>query len=67
MELSKVLRITLSAGRRVQLLDERALTCCTNLRVCNLSGGYLADISPLQSCINLLKLDLSDNQVTLEG
>ena len=57
--------LRISSGERVQILDEQAFLGCSNLRICNLSGGYLTDITALQACTNLLKLDLSDNQVFL--
>ena len=34
------------------------------LTVCNLSGNFITDISPLLSCPHLAKVDLSSNQIT---
>ena len=47
----------------VQVLDDVALLSCPRLRICNLPHGFVEDISPLYGCVNLLKLDLSNNQV----
>ena len=48
----------------VQALDEVALVSCSRLRICNLPHCFLTDISPLYGCVNLLRLDLSHNQVS---
>ena len=61
-ELYDVLRISLQ-GCRVQSLDEIALLSCTRLRICNVESSYISDMRPFFSCVNLLKLDLSNNQV----
>lgn len=61
-ELQCVLRISLS-GRHIQAIDDIAILSCARLRICNLSACYVADIAPFYSCVNLLKLDVSDNQV----
>ena len=47
----------------VQVLDDVALLSCPRLRICNLPHCFVEDISPLYGCVNLLKLDLSNNQV----
>ncbi|XP_036112677.1 leucine-rich repeat and IQ domain-containing protein 3 [Molossus molossus] len=39
------------------------LQSCISLRVCIFSNNFITDISPLQSCIKLIKLDLHGNQV----
>ncbi|XP_016000543.2 leucine-rich repeat and IQ domain-containing protein 3 isoform X2 [Rousettus aegyptiacus] len=39
------------------------LRSCISLRVCIFSNNFITDISPLQSCIKLVKLDLHGNQV----
>ncbi|XP_054422794.1 leucine-rich repeat and IQ domain-containing protein 3 [Pteronotus mesoamericanus] len=39
------------------------LQSCISLRVCIFSNNFITDISPLQSCIKLVKLDLHGNQV----
>ena len=44
-------------------LDEEAVLSCVRLRICNLSGCYLQEIGAFYGSINLLKLDLSNNQV----
>ena len=61
-DLDEVQRIQLN-GCNVQALDEMAILSCVRLRICNLSGCYIQNISAFYGCINLLKLDLSDNQV----
>ncbi len=63
-ELKEVQRIEVR-GYGVRTLDEEAFLSCVRLRICNLSECYIADISPFYACVNLLKLDLSDNQVRL--
>ena len=61
-ELEYVQRISL--GRcHVQALDDFDLLSCVRLRICNLDSCYLDDISAFYGCVNLLKLDLTDNQV----
>ena len=47
----------------VKTLDEEAILSCVRLRICNLSECYISDITPFYGSVNLLKLDLSDNQV----
>ena len=61
-ELQDVLRISLN-GCHVQAVDDIAILSCSKLRICNLQACYIGDISPFYGCINLLKLELSDNQV----
>ena len=58
-----VLRVSLPSSR-VQAMDEVALLSCPRLRICSLPDCYVKDISALYGCGNLLKLDLSDNQVS---
>lgn len=40
------------------------LQSCISLRVCIFSNNFITDISALQSCIKLIKLDLHGNQVS---
>lgn len=61
--LSEVLRISLPRWH-IQLLDSAALSECTLLTICNLSSCYVRDITAFRSCASLLKLDLSNNQVS---
>lgn len=60
--LDQVLRISLPRWH-IQSLDGAALSECTRLTICNLSSCYIRDITALRSCANLLKLDLSNNQI----
>ena len=63
-ELEHVQRISL--GRcHVQALDDFDLLSCVRLRICNLESCYLNDISAFYGCVSLLKLDLTDNQVSI--
>jgi hypothetical protein len=64
-ELESVLRIDLR-GCNVHKLEEEALLSCMRLRICNLSNCHLQNIGALYGSINLLKLDLSNNQVSCE-
>lgn len=50
--------------RNIEMLDNFALMLLTKLRVCNLASNFLADISPLRVCTQLVKLDVSNNQVS---
>ena len=63
-ELQAVERIALS-HQQVGWLEEEAILSCVRLRICNLSGCYVQDIGALYGSVNLLKLDLSDNEVRL--
>lgn len=61
-DLEHVQRISL--GRcHVHALDDFDLLSCVRLRICNLESCYLDDITAFYGCVNLLKLDLTDNQV----
>ena len=61
-ELDYVQRISL--GRcHVQALEDFDLISCVRLRICNLESCYIGDISAFYGCVNLLKLDLTNNQV----
>jgi len=62
-ELQEVERITVIAYP-VNRLDEAAILCCERLRLCNLNGCYIEDIRAFYGSVNLLKLDVSDNQVS---
>lgn len=62
LELRDVLRISLGRSH-VQAVDDIAILSCTRLRLCNLESCYLDDISAFYGCVNLLKLDVSNNQV----
>ena len=61
-DLESVLRISLP-GSRVQAIDDVTLLSCVRLRVCNLPDCYVSDVEAFYACVNLLKLDLSNNQV----
>ena len=61
-ELQNVRRISLNSFQ-VQALDEFALISCMRLRVCNLGSCFLRDISAFYGSVNLVKLDVSNNQV----
>lgn len=61
-ELEYVQRISLGHCH-VQALDDFDLLSCARLRVCNLESCYISDISSFYGCVNLLKLDLTNNQV----
>lgn len=61
-ELEDVLRISLK-GCHVQAIDDIAILSCARLRICNLESCYISDISAFHGCVNLLKLDVSNNQV----
>ncbi|XP_075258527.1 uncharacterized protein LOC142350562 [Convolutriloba macropyga] len=41
-----------------------AVQLCFRMRVVNLSGNFIADISPLASCPHLSKIDLSHNHIS---
>lgn len=62
LELRDVLRISLG-GSHVQALDDIAVLSCARLRLCCLESCYLSDISAFYGCVNLLRLDVSNNQV----
>ena len=38
---------------------------CNNLTICILSNNYLTRFDALQNCVNLMKLDLHSNQVSI--
>ena len=61
-ELEYVQRISLGHCH-VQALDDIDLISCVRLRICNLESCYISDISAFYGCVNLLKLDLTNNQV----
>ena len=61
-QLKSVQRIDLRACH-VHRLDEEAILSCMRLRICNLSGCYVQELGAFYGSINLLKLDLSNNQV----
>lgn len=57
-----VLRVSLPSSR-VQVIDDVALLSCPRLRLCDLSNCFISDMAAFYGCVNLLKLDLSNNQV----
>lgn len=61
-ELENVLRVSLPSGR-VYSIDDMALLSCPRLRLCNLPDCFVNDMAAFYGCVNLLKLDLSNNQV----
>ena len=61
-ELEDVLRISLR-GCHVKAIDDIAILTCARLRICNLESCYISNITALYGCVNLLKLDVSNNQV----
>lgn len=62
-ELQAVERIALR-GHQICTLEEEAILSCVRLRICNLSRCYIQDIKAFYGSVNLLKLDLSDNEVS---
>lgn len=62
-DLECVLRVSLP-NSRVQALDDMALLSCSRLRLCNLPNCFVNDMAAFYGCVNLLKLDLSNNQVS---
>ena len=50
--------------RNIEMLGNISLMLMTKLKVCNLANNFLADISPLRVCTQLVKLDVSNNQVS---
>lgn len=63
--LDQVLRISLPRWH-IQSFDSAALSECTRLTICNLGSCYVRDITAFRSRASLLKLDLSNNQVSVE-
>ncbi len=63
LELRDVRRIALR-GSHVQAVDDIAVLSCERLRLCSLEGCYLSDIGAFYGCVNLLRLDVSNNQVS---
>ncbi len=63
LTLEEVQRLDLRSSS-IHTLDELTIMSCVKLRICTLSACFLEDISPFYACINLFKLDLSDNQVS---
>lgn len=61
-ELEAVERIALRS-HQIGTLDEEAILSCVRLRICNLNGCYVQDIAAFYGSVNLLKLDVSDNEV----
>lgn len=61
-ELEGILRVSLPRGR-VHSIDDMALLSCPRLRLCNLPNCFVNDMTAFYGCVNLLKLDLSNNQV----
>lgn len=47
-----------------RLSNISAIDLCERLVICNLSGNYLKDMSPLRWCVHLYYLDLHSNQLT---
>ena len=62
--LEHVLRVSLPRSG-VQAVQDVALLSCPRLRICNLPHCFIRDLSAFYGCVNLLKLDLSNNQVSL--
>lgn len=50
--------------RNIEMLGDFSLMLLTRLKVCNFANNFLADISPLRVCTQLVKLDVSNNQVS---
>lgn len=65
-ELEAVLRIDLR-GCHIHKLEEEALLSCVRLRICNLSDCHVQHMGAFYGSINLLKLDLSNNQVSSQA
>ncbi|XP_072505947.1 leucine-rich repeat and IQ domain-containing protein 3 isoform X2 [Notamacropus eugenii] len=72
-ELEKISESSLDDGEESFLLHLHgshlcgldASQCSSSLRICILSKNYLIDMSPLQSCTKLIKLDLHSNQIRI--
>ena len=62
-DLECVLRVSLPSSR-VQAIDDISLLMCVRLRICNLPDCLVNDMAGFYDCVNLLKLDLSNNQVS---
>lgn len=50
-------------NKNIEMLGDFSLMLLTRLKVCNLANNFLADICPLSVCTQLVKLDVSNNQV----
>ena len=50
--------------RNIEILGNFSLMLLTRLKVCNLANNFLTDITPLKICTQLVKLDVSNNQVS---
>ena len=60
--LEQILRVSLPSSR-VRTIDDMALLSCPRLRLCDLSDCFVHDMAAFYGCVNLLRLDLSNNQV----
>ena len=62
-DLQSVKRVSLP-NSRVQAIDDMALLSCARLRICSLPNCFVNDMTAFYGCVNLLKLDLSNNLVS---
>lgn len=63
-ELKNVKDIVMVQLCRLYLKDVGYLQYCRSLKICILSGNFLSNIDALESCTQLIKLDLHSNQVS---
>ncbi|KAM5148898.1 leucine-rich repeat and IQ domain-containing protein 3 [Mantella aurantiaca] len=54
--------VAVHAGRLL-LREVNLLQYCTSLKFCTLADNYITDITALQPCVHLIKLDLHGNQI----
>ena len=52
------------SGSGIERMESFSLLLLTRLTVCILRDNYIEDITPLDACTNLIKLDVSNNQVS---
>ncbi|XP_053248025.1 leucine-rich repeat and IQ domain-containing protein 3 [Podarcis raffonei] len=61
---AKKLRNLVMVRIRTQYLcNLKEMQYCVSLKICDLSGNFIVNIDALESCTNLIKLDLHNNQI----
>lgn len=65
-DLDQVKYISLPSSS-VQMIDDLSILSSSKLCVVNLPYNYISDLNPFHSCVNLIKLDVSGNQVNRES